>query len=253
MTTPVVEHGALVSHATGADPFIVQAQQLNIGPAKGAKYFVMEISSDRAGIVQVFWAAEKGNARASEFSEQNSIQFRVAAGPNMGMHRVPLDWEGTLRRLRIDFPDQARVKVRSVGLIETTDAKTEGNMDLSKAVPELARGSAENPVLFISWEAQDDVLPPAGKARGLCLSTKIGFVEQDDFFRLGVVFSVQARSASEDWKLIFRRGLMRRARDWEQWEIPIESIARENSGNLQLRFITDSYTRAQERNAPTWK
>jgi len=70
---------------------------------------------------------------------------------------------------------------------------------------------------------------------------------------LGVVFSVQARSPSGDWKPIFRRGLMRRARDWEQWDIPIESIARENSGKLQLRFITDSYTRAQERNAPTWK
>ena len=121
-------------------------------------------------------------------------------------------------------------------------------MDLSKPVPELARGSAESPVLLIPWEAQDDVLPPAGKARGLCLSTKIGFVDENDFFRLGVVFSVQARSASGDWKPVFRRGLMRRARDWEQWDIPIESIARENSGKLQLRFITDSYTRAQDRN-----
>src|SRR5439155_8172924 len=125
MSAPVIEHGALVSHATSADPFIVQEQQLSIGPVKGAKYFVMEMSSDRAGIVQVFWAAEKGDARASEFSEQNSIQFPVNAGPNMGMHRVPLDWEGTLRRLRIDFPDQARVTVRSIGLIEATDTKAE--------------------------------------------------------------------------------------------------------------------------------
>jgi hypothetical protein len=46
---------------------------------------------------------------------------------------------------------------------------------------------------------------------------------------------------------------MRRVRQWEHWEIPLGPVARANDGKIRLRFLTDSYTRAQERSAPTWK
>jgi hypothetical protein len=122
------------------------------------------------------------------------------------------------------------------------------DLDLQKPVSEPARAAAEKPVLFLPWEPQADILPPERKARGLFLSTHIGFVDQEDFFRLGVVFTLQRQSVGGEWTPIFRRGLMRRTRGWEHWDIPIEG-----AGQLRLRFITDSYTRAQDRNAPTWK
>ena len=125
--------------------------------------------------------------------------------------------------------------------------------DLNQSIPESARACAQAPVLFLPWEPQEDILPPHRKEPGLFLSTKIGFVDQEDYFRLGVVFTVEVQNASGDWKPIFRRGLMRRTRGWEQWNIPLEDIARQNTGQLRLRFVTDSYTRAQDRNAPTWK
>ena len=124
---------------------------------------------------------------------------------------------------------------------------------LEQPVPETARRCAEHPVFFLPWEAQEDILPPRRKRRGLFLSTSIGFVQQEDFFRLGVVFTVEVQNAAGGWKPIFRRGLMRRSRGWEQWDIPLEAEFRGKGGPLRLRFVTDSYTRAQDRNAPTWK
>ena len=124
---------------------------------------------------------------------------------------------------------------------------------LNRPVPEPARKCAEDPVLFLPWEPQEDILPPVRKPRGLFLSTRIGFVEQEDFFRLGVVFTVETQNAGGGWQPIFRRGLMRRTRGWERWDIPLEAATRHNAGQLRLRFVTDSYTRAQDRNAPTWK
>jgi len=124
---------------------------------------------------------------------------------------------------------------------------------LAQPVPAAARRCAEAPVLFLPWEPQADILPPRRRPRGLFLSTRIGFVDQDDFFRLGVVFTVEAQEAGGSWRPIFRRGLMRRTCGWEQWEIPLDDLVRRSAGQLRLRFITDSYTRAQDRNAPTWK
>jgi hypothetical protein len=128
-----------------------------------------------------------------------------------------------------------------------------GTNDLNQPIPETARSRAANPVFFLPWEAQEDILPPRRKGHGLFLSTRIGFVDQEDFFRLGVVFTVAVQSARGGWKPIFRRGLMRRTRGWEHWEIPLGNVIRQDAGLLRIRFVTDSYTRAQDRNAPTWK
>src|SRR4029450_3704503 len=103
------------------------------------------------------------------------------------------------------------------------------------------------------WQEQIDILPPKRNPRGLCLSTHIGFVDQDDYFRIGVVFTIQVRAENGDWNTIFRRGVMRRTRKFERWDIPVESVVRNDTGKIRLRFITDSYTRAQDRNSPTWK
>jgi hypothetical protein len=252
MSTPVIENGLLVSHATGGDPFIVQEQPLDIHSESPSKYVTIDMSSDKPGIVQIFWAAQSKNGQATDFSEQNSIHISVNAERAISSYRIPLNWEGTLKRFRFDFPDQARVKIRSITLTQSTETKEE--IDRNKLVPEFARGSAESPVLFIPWEAQSDILPSKKKPHGLCLSTKIGFVDQDDFFRLGVVFTVQSQKPNGDWQTIFRRGVMRRTASWENWTIPLRTPnPNPNLNSLRLRFVTDSYTRAQDRNSPTWK
>jgi hypothetical protein len=249
MAQPTVEHGLLVSHATGGDPFIVQEQSLRLEPAGASKFIVLEMSSDKAGKVQVFWVSTGGNGPA-EFSEQNSVQFSIGASSQLEKFRLPLNWQGTLTRLRVDFPDRAAVKVRSISLTETSKTAL-ANLDMEQPVSNFARASAENPILFIPWRPLTDILPPKEKKPGRFLSTRIGLVDQDDFFRLGVVFTVETQGSNGDWNPIFRRGLMRRQRAWEQWKIPLP--AAESSGTVRLRFVTDSYTRAQDRNAPSWQ
>ncbi len=36
---------------------------------------------------------------------------------------------------------------------------------------------------------------------------------------------------------------------WEHWDVPLGGLG----ANAKLRFTTDSYTRAMDRNSPTWK
>ena len=41
------------------------------------------------------------------------------------------------------------------------------------------------------------------------------------------------------------------AKAWEHWEVP---LSEPKAGEpIRLRFVTDSYSRAQDRTAPTWK
>ena len=96
---------------------------------------------------------------------------------------------------------------------------------MKQLVPEFARGSAESPVLFIPWQEQIDILPPKRNPRGLCLSTHIGFVDRDDYFRIGVVFTIQVRAEKRrlEQTIFRRRGVMRRTRKFERWDIPVES------------------------------
>ncbi len=117
-----------------------------------------------------------------------------------------------------------------------------------------AAAVAEAPVLFISWEKQTDILPPARAAQqpGLYLSTGIALTaEEEDYYRTAVVFSVQAQTDDGAWKTIFRRGVGRREAGWQSWDIPLDTLPQQKL--LRLRFVTDSYSRAMDRTWPTWK
>lgn len=122
--------------------------------------------------------------------------------------------------------------------------------DLKRPVPEDVRKKADRP-LFISWEKLSDIIPAdcTAKRPSLSLSTDIGFDRRYDYYRLGVVFTVEAQEAGGNWRTVFRRTLERRTTGWEHWDIPLDGL----KGSVKLRFTTDSYSRAQNRNAPTWK
>ena len=124
--------------------------------------------------------------------------------------------------------------------------------DLTQPVPPSLRSRAEAPVLFIPWQKLEDVLPPhPGKNTAeVQLETAIGFVAQEDFFRLGVVFTIEVEQENR-WRTLFRRTVQRRTVGWENWGIPMPLA--DSRQPLRLRFITDSYSRAQDRSAPTWK
>src|SRR5207253_780503 len=134
MSPPVIENGLLVTHATGGDPFIVHDQPLEIHSQNESKYLTVDMASDKPGIVQIFWAGENKNGQTSDFSEQNSINISVNAERAISSHRIAFNVEGALKRVRIDFPDQARVKIRSMTLTETTETREQ--IDRIKPVPE---------------------------------------------------------------------------------------------------------------------
>jgi hypothetical protein len=125
--------------------------------------------------------------------------------------------------------------------------------DRDRPVSESIRKKAEPPVLYIPWTKLEDLLPSreGTPGSGLCLQTRIGLVAREDFFRLGVVFTVEVYEEASGWTPLFRRSVQRRTRQWEEWRIPLPLAAGKN--HLRLRFVTDSYSRAQDRNAPTWK
>jgi hypothetical protein len=131
--------------------------------------------------------------------------------------------------------------------LRATEAVRAGDKPLSIG----ERKHAEPPVLFIPWQKLDDQLPTraAVAAAKYFLEAKIGFVGRDDFFRLGVVFTVEILDAAGKWTPIFRRGIRRRVVGWESWRIPLPAWATED---VRLRFVTDSYSRAQDRNEPNW-
>ena len=75
MSAPLVEEGLLLTRATGSDPFITHEHELGIQTKAQSKYLVIEMASDRAGVVQVFWVAEE----EVDFTEQNSMHLSVNA------------------------------------------------------------------------------------------------------------------------------------------------------------------------------
>jgi hypothetical protein len=108
----------------------------------------------------------------------------------------------------------------------------------------------EPPVLFIPWEKQSDIVPQPVSAP-LRLRTKIGTTSDDLYYRLGVVFTVHVCSDDGTWRTVFRKTVHRRNQDFEQCEIPLADLAADKP--LRIRFITDSYSRAQDRTGPSWK
>jgi len=122
-----------------------------------------------------------------------------------------------------------------------------------RPVPDSVRRSVLKP-LFLPWEKQSDVVPEARAAAkpGLYLSTDVGCDAKPDFYRLGVVFTVEAQGPDGTWRILLRTDVARRTFGWEHWDVPLAGIA-PDSGRMRLRFMTDSYSRAQDRSAPSWK
>jgi len=123
----------------------------------------------------------------------------------------------------------------------------------SQPAPEAVRKAVKRRVV-INWERQTDVLPKTSTADkpGLYLSTDLGLSHPVDFFCVGAVFTVQARSEDGRWQTLFRKALLKKDAGWQHWNILLDDVVSTN-GRLSLRLVTDAYSRAIDRNAPTWK
>jgi hypothetical protein len=179
----------------------------------------------------------------------------AAAKENQRMYCINYydDYDGTdgLCSRLVDEIERRRGQfLHSIRIVELPESQAATTEDLKKPVPEAVRKSAEQP-LFIPWENLSDIVPAerAASKPGLYLSTGLGFDRREDFFRLGVVFTVQAQGADGTWKTVFRRALERRTTGWEHWDVPLDKL----QGNVKLRFTTDSYSRTQNRSWPTWQ
>ncbi len=284
MTPPTVEkdtgekdargQGALVSQAVGTGPFVVQSQTLAV-PVDQRCFLELEMASDQSGRLRLFWATQADlapqPAEAYPFSEARVRNTEVVASSEFRVYQLTPDWHGTLAKLRIDVPEKANVRIAAIRVRRFPEANTLSPADLARPVPDSVRRSVSHP-LFIPWEKQRDVVPDSCQATrpGLYLSTDIGCNGKYDFYRLGVVFTVQIQGPEGMWRTIFRKDVTRRAGGWEHWDIPLSGVpgatviprpdsASGNkaitleSGNMKLRFMTDSYSRAQDRSAPSWK
>ncbi|MHB8866950.1 MAG: hypothetical protein ACYC6N_31695, partial [Pirellulaceae bacterium] len=274
MAQPVVEAGAWLGQAIGEGPFVVQSQLLAV-PVDPCSYVEIEMSSDHSGRLRLFWATQADlDAQPKDayaFSESRVRNVDVVAAHEPRIYRIAPDWQGTLAKLRIDLPEKAAVRVNSIRLLRLPESATLASSDLARPVTDAVRRSVSHP-LHIPWERQGDIVPQSCKATkpGLYLTTGIGCDDKYDFYRLGVVFTIQAQGPEGVWQTIFCRGVPRRATGWEQWDIPLTELLNDpptrkqdaslqseaiapGSGQWKFRFTTDSYSRAQDRSAPSWK
>jgi hypothetical protein len=125
--------------------------------------------------------------------------------------------------------------------------------DGKQPVPQSVRDATKRRYV-IDWEKQTDALPerPGADKPGLYLSTDIGLAGTIDYYCLGAVFTVQARGDDRAWHTIFRRALLKKDAGWQHWDIPLDAVV-DQSGAVTLRLITDAYSRAIDRDAPSWK
>jgi hypothetical protein len=123
----------------------------------------------------------------------------------------------------------------------------------TQPVPEAVRKATKRRSV-INWEPQTDVLPvqPGAARAGLYLSTDIGLGKTIDFYCVGAVFTVQLHGRDNRWRTVFRRAMLKKDMGWQHWDIPIDEKV-DQTGSIRLRLITDAYSRAIDRNAPTWK
>ena len=250
-----MKDGALVTRAIGHDP-VIDADRAALGAGERPV-----LRGDRDGLgpdgnVRVFWATkadmEQQPQGAYPFTEGRVRNVPIdGGGETQDLPGLP-GWNGTLANLRIDLPPGASVRIDSIRIVElpeSTQALRRGSEEAGAGCRSQERRSSR---CIIPWENLSDIVPKAAQRQkpGLYLSTDIGFDRRPDFFRLGVVFTVQAQEAGGKWRTIFRRALERRTTGWEHWDIP---LGRRQPSNVKLRFTTDSYSRAQDRNAPSWK
>jgi hypothetical protein len=123
----------------------------------------------------------------------------------------------------------------------TDELQSQRSKNLAAKKPEPVQ-----PVLFIPWEKQSDIVSPR-TFDAMTFVADIGFAPGGDYFRLGVTFSVQYATDST-WQTLFRQTVHRRAKDWIQCAVTLPPAR-----TFKLRLVTDSYSRAQDRNQPTWK
>lgn len=250
---PIVGDGALVTRAVGPDPVLVQAGPLSV-PVDGQCFVEVQMTSDRDGRLRLFWATKEDIDRQPKdsyaFTEARVRNAPVIGGDQPAVYRLSPSWEGTLSNLRIDIPRDASARIDSIRIVKLPESVKLTTADAEKPLPDTARRSAEKP-LMIPWQKLSDIVPASSSAKrpGLYLSTDIGFDRRPDFYRLGVVYTIEAQEAGGNWRTIFRRNVERRTTGWEHWDIPLAGL----SGKAKLRFSTDSYTRAQDSSSPSWK
>jgi hypothetical protein len=133
------------------------------------------------------------------------------------------------------------------------EAQAGAKVDRQQPVPEAVRKTTKRRCV-INWEKQTDILPdrPQADRPGLYLSTAIGLSRTIDYFCLGAVFTVQAQGKDGTWHTVFRRALLKKDAGWQHWDIPLHGVVGK-AAEVNLRLITDAYSRAIDRNAPSWK
>ncbi|MHB0998412.1 MAG: glycoside hydrolase family 20 zincin-like fold domain-containing protein [Armatimonadota bacterium] len=252
MTEPIIEKGVLSTRATSVDACIVQKKIFEFNGDERT-FVEIEMVSDHAGMGKVYWAVPSANESEDEvypFSESRRSSFDVKAGERSRIYRAFPSWNGKVTGLRLDIPYNADVKIHSIRILKMPEKVDIRSIDLKKPVTESVRERASN-VLNIPWEKLTDIVPghQSAESPGTYLSCDLGLNQKYDFYRLGVTFTVQAW-INNSWRTIFRRSVDRRTDTWEHWDIPLSDYV--HTGNLKIRMMTDSYSRAQDRNAPQW-
>jgi len=119
--------------------------------------------------------------------------------------------------------------------------------------PEPLRGLALPPEC-VRWEKMNDMLPAKSKPRlgEVCIVTNLGLSDPIDYFCLGTVFTIQVNRDAH-WQTIFRRALTKKDSGWQHWKIPLGTAEEILETPIQLRFVTDNYSRAFDPAGPSWK
>jgi hypothetical protein len=146
-----------------------------------------------------------------------------------------------------------KLKAMRARFVADCGGKDGKDINLQQPVPEAVRRATKRGC-NINWEKQTDVIPENSRADkpGNYLSIDLGLSRDIDFFCLGVVFTVQARNQEGTWRTIFRRALLKQDAGWQHWDVPLPAVG-DGSGMVQLRLITDAYSRAIDRKDPSWK
>lgn len=285
LTPPAVTEDGLRVEATGDDPQIILTEPLAI-PVSPRHFVEVELASSHSGPAELFWTDRPNDGPAwphpLDFRQHPPFAFAVKASERPLLYDLTPAWAGTLTGLRLDPPAGAQIRLRSIRLGQWPEGEVRTGLDLSQPAPERLRTLAD-PVLFIPWEKQTDLVPeePTARRPGLYLSLDLGLNLNRDTYCLGVVFTVQVRDGAS-WRTLFRRALGKNSREWEHWDIPIRGPKAENrrpkaegrrqkaegrseirnlksairhppSTILRFRFLTDSYSRARDRRWPSWK
>jgi hypothetical protein len=253
VTTPVIEQGGLKIAATGDDPLVVLNDLLSIPVSK--KHFAeIRLTSDRPGRAELFWTdrsvADATQRNHLDFGQHVPATFDVTADPGGRTYFLMPAWDGVLTGLRLDIPDSAKVLIQSIRIGQLPEGDVLAGTDTSQPTPDAA-ADLGRPVLFIPWEKQTDVLPETGiEPSGKCLSVQLGLNAHRDTNCHAVVFTIQLQSEGGPWRTVFRRALGKNSKGWETWVIPID---KPQDGRFRVRFITDSYSRARNREWPSWQ